>query len=256
MSDAHGGAGWWVGADGRWYPPQAGGGSVPWGPSPGPPPLPQPPSDGGGGIHHPLLVGVALTCCFPIGLVLVWTSGYKLVTKWVLTGVVGVVFVSSMIAGALDPPEGREVDTAATSDEPDAREEPAPTTSTPEAPTAEAPTTTAEPTTTMAPIDEALIGRMAIALAMCDSYGGMDPGFFVDWCSIDPDGADLIELVDAACDSLDAVDPTHTASDEEITNAYVFSLGQLLLSGEVTEAEAESLAAMGGAVLSVRDAVC
>lgn len=106
-------------------------------------------------------------------------------------------------------------------------------------------------------MDEALIGRMAIALAMCDNFGGMDPGFFIDWCTEDPDGADLIGLVETTCQTLNCIDPTGTMSDEEITDSsYVYSIGLLMVSGDVTQAQAESLAAMGGAVQSVRDSVC
>ena len=48
----------------------------------------------------------ALICCAPVGIIVMWVAApWEKTAKWAITGVLTVLFVASMVAGALAPPE-------------------------------------------------------------------------------------------------------------------------------------------------------
>ena len=152
MSDQSQGPNWWLASDGKWYPPELRSDPVTQPAptatetAPAAPDATSTPSPAW--LYHPLTVGAMLTCCFPIGLVVVWTSAFEKATKWVLTAVVGGLWALLLVASAVAPSEV-EVDAVAPEEAPaDAETPEVPDTTAPSTSTTEAPTTTTTSTTT------------------------------------------------------------------------------------------------------------
>lgn len=213
MSEQSQGPGWWLASDGRWYPPEASGQatSPAWDAGSAAPQGQAEMARASGWLYHPLTVGLLLTCCFPIGLVVVWTSAFERVTKWALTAVVGGLWGLLILASALAPP-AEQLDVSASQSERSTTttEEPttttataAPTTTTTEPPTT---TTTAPPTTTTtapppttAPAPPTT--ELVLDAAMLEE---------VFWLVVEPEvpyvsRSDAVELARAACDLFDDV---------------------------------------------------
>jgi hypothetical protein len=75
-------------------------------PPPPPPPPPPPtkaPSSSENWWHNPVVVAIALLCCFPIGLVLLWTSKWDQKVKIIITAIFAVLLMIGAISNAVSP---------------------------------------------------------------------------------------------------------------------------------------------------------
>src|ERR1700733_8216097 len=88
MSDTSQGPGWWLASDGKWYAPelhptasqpQATEPTRPFGSQPGPAKQPQ------DWYRRTWVIVVALIVFFPVGLALMWMSGWKMPTKIIVS---------------------------------------------------------------------------------------------------------------------------------------------------------------------------
>lgn len=98
MSESPQGEGWWLASDGRYYPPQPGESVPPPFGDHGRPPVPL---AGRQWWQHPLLIVAGLLLCFPVGLILLWVSPWKLAVKSGVTALI-VVLVGISLATAPD----------------------------------------------------------------------------------------------------------------------------------------------------------
>jgi cytoskeletal protein RodZ len=159
MSDASQGPGWWLASDGKWYPPELAQGYVPPPQAPAPiPPYGQQASQPRNGNQSEIwyrrtwVIVVALIIFFPIGLVLVWVSHWKMPTKLIVTG----AFVALVIVSVATQPKNKSTAARATSSttttvEVTTTTHPATTITSPPTTTVPRTTTTVAPTTTVPP---------------------------------------------------------------------------------------------------------
>lgn len=160
------GLGYWQAPDGMWFPsdtppynpPEPGSSDAPGAAHEGstsaaasvavgdhPPPLSMPPAPVKEWYRRTWVVVVALILFFPVGLVLVWLSRWKMPTKIVVTSGVAVLFVLSLATSGSPSKNTNSARTATSSTK--VTTQPPTTTTTTEPPTATAPPATAPPTT-------------------------------------------------------------------------------------------------------------
>jgi hypothetical protein len=142
VSDASQGPGWWQASDGKWYAPELH-------PSARQPQVTQPIPDFGSPsqpvkqsedwYRRPWVIVVALIVFFPVGLVLMWMSGWKMPTKVIVT-VAFAALVIAVAATSKPPPKNTQAAVATSSTQ-------AATTTVRSAPTRPPATTTVPPTT-------------------------------------------------------------------------------------------------------------
>ena len=198
MSDTSRGPGWWQAPDGKWFSPQTppfipqeGSPTPPESPGPGfwqaPDglwfPLHQPPfhpaeasppaapdigqhgstpaatgSSGDPWYQRTWVVVAALIVAFPVGLVLMWLSGWKMPTKIIVTSGVAVLAVVTLATSSPSPKNTPSAWTETSTTEPPTTTGSATTTTTTEPPTTTVPPTTALPPVTAPPATGIRIG--------------------------------------------------------------------------------------------------
>ncbi len=133
------------------------------------------------------------------------------------------------------------------------------TTTEQETTTTEEATTTTRARTTTTEVDvlaDPELARIALTSVMCDEYGGPDPAFGLDWCSIGSESSELASMIETTCSTLDSLDPTRSLSDDEIGSRLASLTMEAVASGDITMEEAGVTNGFAGAVYGAREGLC